>query len=807
MNVSGLETIWRDIRVAIRTLQHTPAISIAVILTLMLGIGANAALFTVVYAVILKALPYREPDRLMFIAERGLTEVVGAVDYLQWRHRARSFECLTAFFPTEMTLTRGSEALPVRAVMFSGLLHETFGVSPEAGRDFLREEVDLAPGGPPRRVALISDRLSQIHFGGKALAIGKTLVMSNVPFVVIGVLPPYFGFEVPSVFGIQREADVIVNMPFDAARFQGIGPAVQVLGRLRSGVSLETARAELETIRADIARHRPSQRSSQLSIMPLRDRIIGSTRQPLVVLWVAVGFVLLVACVNIANLLLGRATVRSHEMAIRAALGAGSTRLIIQLLTESILLALAGGVAGVVFAFWAIRILLTLTPIDVPRFRSAAIDWHVLVFCLAAGLLTGILSGLARAWSGSRAKFELNLKQGTRTASVSRRRNSVQELLVVFELALALMLLSGAGLALKSLWVIRSGTSAFAPESVLVASINSRQVGGGHNAGRYIDDLVAQIQAIPGVLAAGASGCGAVPLKISGLPDPPPGRGANLTLPCVSGRYPAALGLRLLSGRWFDDLDRDGAAPVAVINEATERAYLELFPASGSVIGKRLDTGGPSREFPTIIGVVNDFRWRPDTDPELAAFVPSVQVPFRGLATVLVRTSSDPMRLATTIQKLVSQTPGVSMTRAETLQDRLSAAIAPRKLQVWLMVVFAGLALLLAIVGTYGVLAYSVAQRTHEIGVRMALGADAQNVLINVVGRAAKLIFAGVALGWIGSASLARFMGSMLYGVRHTDVTTFAGVSALLIAVALLAAYVPTRRAIRIDPTLALRYE
>jgi putative ABC transport system permease protein len=494
-------------------------------------------------------------------------------------------------------------------------------------------------------------------------------------------------------------------------------------------------------------------------------------------------------------------------MAIRAALGAGRSRLITQLLTESVLLALAGGMAGVVFAFWAIRLLLTLTPIDVPRLRDAAVDWHVLVFCLAAGMLTGILSGLAPAWSGSRAKFGLNLKEGARTASVSRRRHSLQELLVVFELALALVLLSGAGLALKSLWGIRSGTSASAPESVLVTAINSRQLGGGHHAERYIDNLVAQIQAIPGVLAAGASGCGAVPLKIAGLPDPPSGRGANLTLPCVSGRYPAALGLRLLSGRWFDDRDRDGSAPVAVVNEATERACLELFPGSGSIIGKRLDTGGPSREFPTIIGVVSDFRWRPDTDAELAAFVPSVQVPFRGLATVLVRASSDPMPLASTIHRLVSQTPGVSMTRAETLRDRLSAAIAPRQLQVCLLVVFAGLALLLAIVGTYGVLAYSVAQRTHEIGVRMALGADAHDVLINVVGRAAKLIFAGVALGCAGSASLARFMGSMLYGVPKTDVTTFASVSVLLIAVALLAAYVPTCRALRVDPALALRRE
>ncbi len=807
MSTVIIDFFWRDVRFAVRTLRRSPGVTVAVILTLMLGIGANAALFAVVYEILLKPLPYREPERLVFVAEHGLTDVVGAADYLQWRGRAHSFESLAAFAPTDQTLTRGGDALPVRAVMFAGTLRESFGVSPAKGRDFLREEVDLASGGPPRRVALISDRFLQQQFGGGDLALGATLVMNNVPFIVIGVLPPGFGFEVPSLFGVQREADAIVNMPFDIAQFRGRGPAVQVLGRLRQHVTLETARAELETIRADIAKQRPTDSRTNLRVMLLRDRIAGGMRRPLLILWVAAGFVLLVACVNISNLLLVRAAARRKEMAIRAALGAAKSRLIKQLLTESILLALAGGAAGIVFAFWALRLLLTISPMDVPRIRNAAIDWNVLVFCLAVGLLTGILSGLAPAWSGSRTDPAVNLNEGGRSSSILGRRHSLQDFLVVAELALTLVLLSGAGLMLKSLWVIRSQTMSFAPELVLNTSINSRQIAGPHNTERYIDDLVSRIQRIPGVRAAAASGCGTVPFRIYGLPNPPSERGANLNLPCVSPQYSATLGLRLLSGRWFNDRDRKGSPPVAVVNEATERAYLRLFSENGSIIGKRIDTGGPGTEFPTIVGVVNDFRWRPDADPEMAAFVSSAQVPFRGMATLLVRTSSDPIALANSVRKLVSRTPGVSMVRPETLEDRLSAAIAPRKFQAVLLGIFAGMALLLAMVGTYGVLSYSVTERTHEIGIRMALGAGEHDVLANVVGRAAKLILIGVALGCMGSVSLARWINGLLYGVKPTDTVTYVSVSALLIAVALFAAYLPARRAVRIDPMLALRYD
>jgi putative ABC transport system permease protein len=731
------------------------------------------------------------------------------MDFEYWRGHVRSFESMAAFAAIDQTLTEDGDSVPIRTVMFSGRLAAIFGVLPVLGRDFLPEEVELVRGGPPRRVALVSDHFSQQHFGSDRAGLGKILVLNNDPVVIIGVLPRSFRFQPPGIVGAQREADAIVNMPFDTARFRGRGPAlVQVLGRLKPGVKLETAHAELEVVRAEIAQRYPGDPKRELRILPLHERLVGSVRLVVMILWAAVTFVLLMACVNVANLFLTRAISRGTESAIRAALGASRVRLIWQSLTESLLLAFAGGGAAVGIALVAIRLIVTKSAIEVPRLKDTTLDGKVLLFCAVLCTMTGLFAGMVPAWVASRTNPGRVLNEGSCTTTTNRRTQHLMGFLVVTEIALALVLLTGAGLMLKSLWVVRSQIAAFTPERILTASVNSRQLSSPADQAHYFEELVRRIESLPGVQAAAASGCGTVPFRIVGLPVAPPAKQVNLEVPCVSLHYREALGLRLISGRWLEPRDGDGARPVAVLNQSAMKIYSARYPDSGPPIGEQINTGGPAAEFPTIVGIVSDFKSRPDADAEPKAYVPTGQSPIRGLGIVLVRTSSDhPMALADTIRRIVAQTHGVSMTRPETLEDQLSAAIAPRWYQSALLLMFASVALLLALVGTYGLLSYSVAERTHEIGVRLALGATNRQVFTSVLRRGTNLVLLGVVIGLLGAAALTRLMSNLLYGVKATDPWTHAAICVVLFGLAMAAAYIPARRAVHVDPIIALRYE
>jgi putative ABC transport system permease protein len=799
-----LETMWQDIRYGARALRRTPGVTAVVILTLMLGVGVNTALYSVVYSVLLRPLPYRDPDRLVFMAEHYLADGVGAADFLRWRANARSFDAMAAFQVGSRDVVEDGITIPVPNITISESLGTMLGVAPRLGRDFLPEEVGFRTGAAARRTILVSDRFFRERLRSDRGALGKTLVLSNIPYVLVGVLPPDFRFSPPGPFGPAPEPDLIENMLFDPAQLRGRGFAVQVIGHLKPGVKLETARAEIETINAAIRSERPSDPKATMVMMPLHDRIVGGARASLYLLWGAVGFVLLVACVNVANLLLVRAASRSRETAVRTALGAARVRLIRQFLIESVLLSLAGGAAGVGLAYRAIRLIVNRSP-NMPRLQDTTLNWNVLLFSFAVCALAGVLSGLAAALAGHRGNPGDALKEGGRTGYGSRRRHRVHGLLVISEFALALMLLAGAGLMLKSLWLIRTETAVYAPERVLTTALNARRMGNGAASDRYLGDLTRRIESLPGVLSASIDNWAGGPLRIAGLPAPPADQDVMVQEVRVTPHYPQTLGVRLIAGRWLTDADQEGAPRVMVVNEALARWYAARFPDGGPLIGRQIDSGRPP--YFTIVGIVANFRWRPDALPEPQAFVTWRQWSLNGLGNLAVRTTGDPMTAAHAIRDMIHESAGVSMTGIRTLEDRLYSAVAPRRFQAVLLAIFAGLALLLAMAGAYGVLSFAVAERTHEIGVRIALGAARADVFRIVLARAVRLALAGAAIGLCGATALTRWMNSLLYGVKAGDPWTYAAVSLLLIAVAGLAAFVPARRAVRVDPMEALRYE
>jgi putative ABC transport system permease protein len=820
-----LETLEQDVHLGVRSLRRNAGMTVTVILTLMLAIGANTALFSVIYAVLLKPLPYRAPDRLVWIAEHFRfneqeTELINARHLDLWRKQARSFESLAVILSADVTLS-GDPAMTVRAVAISEPLGPMFGVTPVLGRDFRPKEFEEAPYGPfgvsatetppAGGVALLSDHLFRLRFGGDPRALGETIVIRNVPYRVIGVLPANFRFPLEPTakygMGTQAEPDVFLNVTSSNLRPTG----GSVLGRLKPGVHLETARTELETIQSEAqsADAKSNVIPTRLDIAPLRDHIASGSRRGLLVLWGAVAFVLLIACVNVANLMLMRSAARRRENAIRSALGASRGRLIRSTLTESLLLAFVGGAAGVLLAGWAVRVLAHGSPIEVPRIKDASINGSVLRFSAGVCALAGILSGVLPSLTSSRAKPAEALRESTKSASSSVGRRRLQNLLVIAELALAVALLAGAGLTLHSLWQARIEIGASLPDQVLVSRIepyNPEITGRPADRHRFSSELIGRIEALPGVRAAAFANRSVFfsTIHISGVPAM---KGVGAVGIVATSHYLAAADVKLLAGRWFNNKDGAGSPPIAVVNEAMVREFPAELPRLDSILGRTVPgiatngSDGPA----TIVGVVDDFR-APPAVPEPEIFYPDAQRPSGG-GDLLVRTSSDPMALAGAIRKIVGQTPRVNMVGAQTLDDQLSSALSPRRLQAALLGTFAAVALLLAAFGIYGVLSYSVAQRIHEIGVRMALGAGDREVLRMVLADGARLTALGGLLGLAAAAALTRLMSSLLYGVSPTDPWTYATVCALLSAVALLAAYFPARRAVRADPIAALRCE
>jgi putative ABC transport system permease protein len=817
-----------DVRYALRTLLRNRNFTFVSVLALALGIGANTAMFSMVYAVLLKPLPYKQPDRLVWIALRDSrlrSEMVSVPDFLAWRSQSHSFDSLAAFMPLDQTLTGREDPIDVRTTFCSEAVGRLFGVQPILGRDFSPDELTMNAQAEP---ALISYHFYQAHFGGSPSALGQTIVLNSQPHRVTGVLPASFRLALPTPFGPQLETDIILPYRVDPAIqrrnsrllmmsamrpfiLNGQPYSVQVLGRLRSGVSLATARAELKIITSRLPE--PSfvePGSRQLIASLLRDRILGNTGRPLLVLLGAVGFVLLIACVNVANLLLSRAAARGRERALRMALGAIRARVVRQLLTESLLLALIGGVGGVLLAACCIRLLVNLSPVSVPHLKDTGIEPAVLAFSLAISALTGILFGIAPSLSSTRSDLNEALKQGSTALGRSVGRRRMQGLLVVSEVALALVLLTGAGLTIKSMWLMHASVAAAAPDRVLIArlQVNGSRASQPAQQTGFVEEFLARVESIPGVRAAATShvtmpgmlhpeGSSAEPIK------------TNITH--VTNHYFLASGMRLLKGRIFGDNDREGAPLVAIVNESLARRLSPDFPRQTPVDRRIPMPVGAAPMAPpvlaTVIGVVSDFRSsRLDAEPEPGVYLTEVQDSV-GPDELMVRASSDPTALIYAIRQQGHAMSDIALRDPKTLAERLNGSVAPLRFQMTLLIAFAGLAVLLALIGIYGVVSYMVTQRARELGIRVALGAQRAQVVSLVLAGGLRLVGAGIILGLAASFTVARLMASFLYGVKPTDSFTYAAVSIVVLGVSAIAAWLPARRAASIDPTIALHYE
>jgi predicted permease len=776
-----------DLRYAARSLRKSPGFTAVAILTLALGVGANTAIFSLINAVLLRPLPFPQPDRLALIWEA--TTMFGIKDspvalgnYVEWRARNRSFQTMGTLEESGNRLTGSGEPMIIRSAVVSASLLSTLGVQPALGRAF-REDEDR-PGAA--KTAIISDGLWRRAFGADPAVVGKSITLDHAAYPIAGVMPA--GFRFPS---LETEVWIPIGARYPASEFVNRGRHnFMVVGRLAPGVTLRQANADLAGIANQLEQEYPrTNRKVGALVAPMRDHFVGDTRMILGALAGAVGFVLLIACVNVANLLLARAGNRKREMAIRTAVGAGRRQLVGQLLTENLLLASAGGAGGLALAWWGSGLLKTLVPAAAAGLTSLNVDGRVLGFSLGVTLLTGLAFGLVPAFQ--------TIKQNT-LSSRSRSRG-VQRGLVIAEVALAFVLTVGAGLMIQTFVRLRAVDRGFQTQHLLTARVAMPQ---GASEPAFYTEALRRIEALPGIVSAGFSN--GVPIAFKGwfngftLEN---GEQASTNYRVVTPNYAATIGLPLRSGRFIDAHDVRGAAPVAMVNETFERKF---WPGAGA-LGKRFRFAA---EWPwiTIVGVVGDMRQAGlAASPKAEMYLPVAQT--GTTATWLaVRAAGDPAKLGGAVRhELRAMDPDVVVRDIRTMDDVLDREVFDRRVQMLLIGVFAGVAVLLASVGIYGVLAYLVAQRTQEIGIRIALGARPADVLRSVAGQGVAMAAAGVAIGVAGALAATRVLAKLLFGVSGTDAATFAVVALLLLVVAATASYLPARRAMRVDPILALR--
>ncbi|MFL6260968.1 MAG: ADOP family duplicated permease [Thermoanaerobaculia bacterium] len=807
-----LAELGQDLRFAGRQLWKSPGFTLVAVLTLALGIGATTAIFSVVYGVLLRPLPFEEPGRLVrpyFVDPAGETHgAFSPPNFLDFKAASRTLAGLTSVENGTLNLSGGgSQPERLQAALVGANFFKVLGIPPLKGRTFAPGED--RPGAP--RVAVVSEKLWRQRFGSDPGLVGRSLTLDGQPYAVIGILRK--GAQLPSA------ADVWVPKVFSAQELKQRGAVYfAAIGRLAPGATLRQARAEADVLGHRLATQYPKANASYFQTMTvdsLEERMLGDTRKPLMILLGAVGFVLLIACVNVANLLLVRAAAREGEIVIRAALGAGRGRIVRQLLTESLVLALAGGAAGVALASWITRTLVALGPRGIPRLEQARVDGTALLFALGISLLAGVLFGLAPALQTSRTDLSGVIREGTRGSK--GRGTRARGLLVVVEMALAVVLLAGAGLLIRSFSRLQNVDPGFRAGHVLTFKVTLPQ-------GKYPDDprvraftsaLLERAAALPGVTAAGATAFG-LPLSgedesltftVAGRPPAPPGKEESIRIATVTPGYFKLLGIRVARGREFLPQDRDGGQPVVMINEAAARQF---FPGE-EPLRKRVEIGWRVNGVPhggEIVGIVADFKQdalQREVEPQL--FMPYDQAPVEALSVVL-RSSGDPGALAPEIRPVVhALDPDLPVYELQPLAESVAGSTSQSRFYMLLLGGFAVIALLLAAVGIYGVIAYAVRQRTQEIGIRMALGASRDKVLRMVVGQGMILALVGAVAGLLGALVATRGMRSLLFEVSASDPATYTGVALVLVAVAAVAAYLPARRAARTEPNLALRGE
>jgi putative ABC transport system permease protein len=809
-----MQTLWQDLRYGARMLMKNPGFTLIAVLTLALGIGANTAIFSVVNRVLLFRLPYKDAGRLVMVwgsnPQQGADiDLVSPADLADWRAQNTVFEDLAATTDAQYNLTGMGEPELLIGYSLAANFFQAAGVQPALGRAFTPEEDRAgAPG-----VVILSHRLWQRRFGGDPNAVGRSVTLNGNPYMVIGVMPA--GFQHPQrseLWTPLRLNSLNANQANDRS-FRNL----RVVGRLKSGVTLEQAQMEMSRIARRLADQHPDTNAGQsVKIVSLREQYAGDIKPTLLALLGAVGFVLLIACANVANLLLARSTARRREIAVRTALGAWRGRLIRQFLTESVLLSLVGGALGLLLTLWSANLLVALFPnnvdnLDIPVVETIPIDGRVLGFSLLISLLTGVIFGLAPAWQASKQDLSQALKEGgaNTTAGMSGRR--MRGLLVVSEMALAVLLLIGAGLMIKSFWRLLQGDLGLNPKNVLTMEVmlSPQKYGDGGQRRAFLQDVMRRIESLPGVERAGATNFlpltgfwGVASFSIEGRPAPRPNEEPSADNRVVTERYFRTMGIRLLRGREFDERDREGAPPVVIINETMARRY---WP-NEDPIGARINLGQGSRA--EIVGVVNDvksFGLEEKTHPDI--YRPYAQAPFRLIA-FAVRAGGDPLSLVAAVKNAIyAVDKDQPVFKVITMEKLAAESITLRRVSMLLVGGLSALALVLAAIGIYGVTSYTISQQRREIGLRLTLGAQASDVLKLVIAGGMKPALFGMIIGLLASFALTRLIKGLLFGVSATDPATFIAISILLGGVALVACWIPARRATKVDPMVALRHD
>jgi putative ABC transport system permease protein len=812
--------MWQDIRFGLRVWARQPGLTLVVLLTLALGIGVNTALFSVINAVLLRPLAFPEPERLVRVwgvdgprakqaGDAGRKDHgVSDSDFLDWKARSHAFEALSLYSCGGATLLTGrGEPVQVRLGGVSPDFFPLLGVSPVLGRFF----ESLPDGTPEAPGVVLGESLWRRQFGGDPSVLGRTVTLHGMPYTIIGVTP--LGLEPPileerGVPEVWRMDTPSTSPALRAARWRS------VIGRLRPGVTVAQAQEELDAINQRLEKEWPATNTGWgARVMPLADSVVQEVRPALLLLFGAVGFVLLIATVNVANLLVARSATRQRELAIRSALGATRGRLLRQLLVESLLVALAGGALGLLLSLWSLDALVALAGNGIPRLQHARVDVRVLAFVLAVSLSSGVLFGLLPALQGSRLSLQATSGAAGRAASAGRVQRWTLQCLVAGEVALSLVLLVGAGLLLQSLWRLQRVDPGFRPEQVLTLELTTPRPATTRpeQVLEKSRSLLDEVRALPGVLAAGTISL--VPLGGVSACPPVSVEGRALVsgpVPCAETRtssagYFQAMGIPLLAGRLFDARDTPERPRVVVINSALARRF---FPGEDPV-GRRIGVGAPAK--PTwmeIIGVVGDVHQLGlDQEPAPELYTSQLQEPAWGY-TLVVRAERDAETVLSAVRGVVRRIdPEMPVYNVRTAEALLSGAVARPRFRALLLGLFAALAAVLAAVGIAGVVSWSVTQRTREIGIRMALGAQPRDVLRLVLGQGMSAVLVGVVLGLAGALALTRVLDGLLFGLSTTDPVTFAGGVVALTATALLASYLPTRRALRVDPAVALRNE
>jgi predicted permease len=823
----GLQTLLQDLRYGLRILAKSPVFTIVSILTLALGIGANTAMFSVVNGVLLRPLPFQDPQRLVALGEfdtrTGRTSTQGSLSYpdlMDVRARNHSFEAVAGYNSNNpLTLTGAGQALHVKVQTVSSNLFPLLGAQPSLGRTFMAGEDD-----PGHHVVVLSDAFWRRQFQADPDVIGRAVELSGRAYTIVGVMPRGFQFPVEAeavelwvTFSRESEVDHADDPSDTPATAQRGDHYLTGIAKLKPGVTVESANADLAAIARALALEYPNDNSySGLAARRELEDLVGDNREVLLVLFGAVGLVLLIACANIANLLLARGTNRTHEIAIRAALGASRGRIVRQLLAEALTLSLSGAALGAWVAAGALSAILNLYPSNLPRASEIGIDHRVLVFTAALAVVTGVVFGIVPAWQVSKPNLSGVMRERNRSATFGRSSHLLRAGLVIGETALGMMLLVGAGLLIRSFDRLSRVDLGFNPEHVLTANFDLSETR--YNADQqdhFIQELLGRIQALPGVIR--AAGSIPLPLRVGeislsfNLLDHPVSEANQPSARAfvVTPGWFETLEIPLLRGRSFDERDQRNAAPVILINEEFRRKF---FPHEDP-IGRRMKIGAtePGREsYGTrmVVGVIGNFRRSKVAQaPQAAFFIPLPQLMW-GTPTLVVRTAADPNQIAPQIRKLlVSMDPNAPLYEVRTLKDYLVLDLGRARFQTMLLGVFASLALLLTAVGLYGVMAYAVAQRTQEIGIRVALGAGRGDVLRMILAKSFLITGIGLLLGMGGAAILTRLFRSLLYEVKPTDPMTFAIVSLLLVGTSTLASYIPARRAAKVEPMVALHYE